>query len=110
MAALDPRARAHLLHRLSEKYGRGWKPIEAEILRGFADIDSTGYCVAYWAPGMTAISTPLAAPNGRAYALSVSYHSMDTPKTSETKYGRMLVALRAEILETWRAMEGLAAP
>ncbi|KQP37084.1 IclR family transcriptional regulator [Pseudorhodoferax sp. Leaf274] len=110
MSGLDEPNRRAVLQQLGHKHGRAWKALRTEIEAAFADVAQHGHCVAYWAPGMTAIGTPIAAPDGRSYALSITYHSMDVPKSQEAYYGSLLLALREEILGTWDQAARLAVP
>jgi len=109
LAALDERGREALLGKLAQKHGREWPALQAQIRASLADSDARGYCVAYWAPGMTGVGAPLVASNGRPYALNLTYHSMDTPKSEEPRYGELLLGLRDEILARWESAMPLGA-
>lgn len=98
------------MDQLRQKHGNQWNAVRADIERAIADIEARSFCVAYWAPGMTAIGTPIVAPDGRAYSLIASYHSMDTPKSAESKYGRLLLGLRTQILDCWNDQARLVTP
>ena len=110
ISGLEQSRRRAVLQELSVKHGRGWKALRAEIEAASADVAQRGYCVAYWAPGMTAIGTPIATADNRIYALSITYHSMGVPKSHELRYGSMLLALRDDILATWQQSARLAVP
>jgi DNA-binding IclR family transcriptional regulator len=103
VAGLAESARERIVAQLRDKHGRQWRPIWTGIDGAIAEVAAQGYCVAYWAPGMTGLGTPLVAPNGHAYSLNITYHSADTPKSAETRYGRLLLGLREEILQAWEA-------
>ncbi|WP_028602939.1 IclR family transcriptional regulator [Ottowia thiooxydans] len=106
LSGLPKPERQQLLGRIAQQHDKGWPALLAEINRGVMHIKKNGYCQASWQTGVIAIAAPLPAPDQTLYALNISFPigEKEAENSAQVKrYAQMLLRLKEQILETWRA-------
>lgn len=101
LASLESGKREAILNRIGSRYGAEWPHLLQQIEDAVLQIQQTGYCVAHWQPGMTAVGTQISKPSGKLYTLTLSFHSPDSESAAIAKYGRLLLELKGQILQEW---------
>lgn len=103
LSTLDPAQRNSILDSLGARNEKcEWDGILQEIQDALRRIQADGYCTAHWQPGMTALGSPIAYSDGRAYSLTISFHTCENLESSIKRYGGILLKMKAEIKKIWR--------
>lgn len=99
LADLSDRERKPLLAGFRARRASHWAALSAEIEAAMASVDSQGYCLASWQPGVVALATPLRWAHER-YALNLSLSGVERLAASERRsLARHLLALKQRIVQ-----------
>ncbi|GAA5232277.1 IclR family transcriptional regulator [Verticiella sediminum] len=107
LAGLPAGERKTMLRRLRQTHGAAWPSVQAEIDAAIRSVREVGLCRAEWQAGMTSLAVPLRAPDGVLYAINISFPE-PLPHVEEAtvaEYGRLLIALAAEVRAAWLRAE-----
>jgi DNA-binding IclR family transcriptional regulator len=104
LSGLPSTARVALMERLAASHGDAWPRLKRGIESALRDIGRLGYCNAQWQAGMTAVAVAVLAPDGRPYALNVSFPSaLQEPEEGIAEHGALLLGLARDIRAAWDA-------
>lgn len=104
LAGLDESGRRILLNGLAASHGQAWPALLVQIQRAITDVRKLGYCHADWQAGMVAIAAPAVTPNGKVYAVNISFPFAEGDRTVHVKrYSGMLLELVGSIRSVWQS-------
>ncbi|KQX21382.1 hypothetical protein ASD05_17620 [Variovorax sp. Root434] len=102
LAGLSAAHRDIVMKTLAARHESDWAKIRREIDEAGREIESDGYCIASWQPGLTVIAAPLVAPDRSLYSVSIGFHSAAGQQQELVRrYAPMLRRLVDDIQASW---------
>jgi IclR family transcriptional regulator, positive regulator for flagellar biogenesis len=103
LAQVAPEERARIFSMLETHYGRDWSEVQVRLDQNISDTRKRGYSHASSVFGNAGVGTTVAGPRGARYGINASYlASAGLPSSlTEESLGRKVIALAAEVQETW---------
>ncbi|WP_129160113.1 hypothetical protein [Bosea sp. Tri-44] len=98
LRALPQQEQIRELHVIAERRSRAWPQLEADIRASFTELETDGFCIVRWQPGVAAVAASILLPGLAPHALNMSIASSEPLPALRRTLGPWLLDLRRRCL------------